>query len=145
MTKRSKKGEPKRPRGRPTLYTAELAERVCAGLAAGQSLRRICEPEDMPDERTVRRWAKGNVDGFSPQYAQAREDQAHAFVDQLIDIADNDTGDPQRDRLRLDARKWIVSKLLPKVYGEKVDVEHSGKVTLESLIADVRTAERAGG
>lgn len=44
----------------------------------------------------------------------------------MLDIADNGEGDPKRDRLRVDTRKWLASKLKPKKYGDKVDLTHSG-------------------
>jgi len=44
---------------------------------------------------------------------------------EVLEIADT-TDDPQKARLQVDARKWIASKLLPKVYGDKVSHEHGG-------------------
>ena len=59
-------------------------------------------------------------------YARAREKKAETLVDQLLEIADNPTGDFQRDRLRLDTRKWLSSKMFPRFYGDKLATEHSG-------------------
>ena len=79
----------------------------------------------MPNKATVFRWLKAN-DDFCDQYARAREAQADSHVDDMIDIADGrrsvvEGNDPdvQRDRLAVDTRKWIASKLRPKVYGDK--------------------------
>jgi hypothetical protein len=99
--------------GRPSTFTAELAARICERLAAGATLRAICPDDAMPDERTVRRWALDNVKGFSEQYARAREIGYHGLADELLEIADSD-GEPVRDRLRVDTRKWLLSKALPK-------------------------------
>ena len=79
----------------------------------------------MPDERTVRRWALERED-FSPQYARAREIGYRAMEDGILEIADDKEGDVQRARLQIDARKWLMSKALPKVYGDKVALEHTG-------------------
>ena len=124
--------------GRPTVYTPEIAQEICEKLAEGQTLREVCRADHLPDERTVRRWALGNVNGFSPQYAEAREIGYHVMADELLEIADNGTNDwmerngqdsegwqangehVQRSRLRLDTRKWMLSKVLPKIYGDKV-------------------------
>ena len=62
---------------------------------------------------------------FAEQYARAREVQAETLADEIVSIADED-GDPQRQRLRVDARKWVASKLKPKRYGDKVTNEHTG-------------------
>ena len=63
-----------------------------------------------------------DVAGFSTQYAKAREAQMEARAEELLEIADDKTGDPQRDRLRVDTRKWIMSKIAPKRYGDKVQI-----------------------
>jgi Bacteriophage Sf6, terminase small subunit-like len=60
-------------RGRPSIFSPELADRLCERLADGETLRAICRDEGMPDERTVRRWALDDLEGFSTQYARARE------------------------------------------------------------------------
>lgn len=84
----------------------------------------------MPHPGTICRWlADPRNDVFREQYARAREAQAEFYADELIDIAD-DSGtaskpvDVNRSRLRVDARKWVAAKLLPRKYGDKM--EHSG-------------------
>lgn len=112
--------------GRLSEYTPEMAALICERMATGESLRNICRDDGMPPESTVRMWAVDDRDGFAAQYARAREAQMDALSEDLLDISDGD-GDPQRDRLRLDARKWLMSKIAPKKYGERVELEHSGK------------------
>lgn len=126
-----------------TSYTPELAEEICERLAAGQSLNGICKDAHMPDETTVRHWVLENRSGFTARYHVAREIQADTLAEAIVDISD-DTFDPvapedraqrtrddifgkvQRDRLRIDARKWFASKVAPKKYGERVMNEHTG-------------------
>jgi len=108
--------------GRPTDFTSELADAICERLADGQSLRSICRDDDMPNKATVFRWLAADT-VFSDQYARARETQADSLADEIIDISDSTTGDPQRDRLRVDSRKWLAGKMRPKVYGDKQTVE----------------------
>lgn len=112
--------------GRPTIYTDKLAARICERLAAGETLRAICRDDDMPAEATVRGWATDIEHPFSAQYARAREIGYQAWADSMVDIADDSTGDPARDRLRVDTRKWIMSKALPKIYGDKQTTELTG-------------------
>jgi len=72
--------------------------------------------------------------GFANQYARAREAQTEALAEQIIPIADDATEeDAQVARLRVDVRKWIASKILPKKYGDKVQNEISGSLTVESV------------
>jgi len=106
-------------RGRPSLYSPEIADAICERLANGESLRSICRDENMPDERTVRDWVISDHNGFSPQYTRARDIALDRMADDVIDIADT-ADDPQKARLRFDARRWYLSKLAPKRYGDKL-------------------------
>ena len=106
-------------RGRPSLYTPEIADAICERLANGESLRSICRDENMPDERTVRDWVISDHNGFSPHYTRARDIALDRMADDVIDIADT-ADDPQKARLRFDARRWYLSKLAPKRYGDKL-------------------------
>lgn len=96
----------------------------------------------MPGQTTVFRWLADN-ETFRKQYAHAREAQADAIFDEMLDIADDAVNDfmerksdkgegwelngehVQRTRLRLDTRKWMASRLAPKKYGDKVDHTHA--------------------
>ena len=131
-------------RGRPSTFTQDIADRICERLADGETLRAICRDPDMPNERTVRRWALDDVEGFSPHYARAREIGYATLFDEMLEIADTPqqgvttkesykgtetrTGDMiEHRRLRVDTRKWMLAKALPKVYGDKLAAEVTGK------------------
>lgn len=147
---------------RPSSFTEEMADRICEMLAEGQSLRAICAAEDMPSQSAVFRWlADERRATFRQQYARAREAQADALFDEMLDIADDGSNDwmerkrqdgstdevlnsehVQRSKLRIDARKWMASKLNPKVYGDKLDVT-SGNEPLRNLDDDALDARIA--
>lgn len=129
--------------GRPTDFSQELADRLCERLADGESLRSICEEDEMPNKATVFRWLAKFPD-FSDQYARARETQADSLFDEILAIADDGRNDwmkrhgdderwvengeaLRRSQLRVDARKWMAGKLRPKKYGEKITQEHTGE------------------
>ena len=81
----------------------------------------------MPAESTVRLWATEDRNGFSAQYARARDAQMDAMAEDILLIADEENAeDTQRAKLRIDTRKWLMSKMAPKKYGDKVMNEHSG-------------------
>ena len=122
--------------GRPSDYTQELADRICGELALGKSMRKVCEAEDLPHVRTIFKWLRTN-DEFRQQYEAAKEECADHYADEIVDIADDGYDDfdhlgkvraehIQRSRLRVDARKWVASKLKPKKYGDKTQTEVSG-------------------
>ncbi len=93
---------------------------VCERIAGGESLRTICKDKDMPTARGVLKWlnADGN-DAAVQQYARAREEQADFYADEIVTIADTEP-DAAIARVRIDARKWVASKLRPKRYGDKL-------------------------
>ena len=130
-------------RGRPSDYTPEIAARICAELAEGKSLRKVCEADDLPSEVTVRTWVLEDREGFSAQYTRAREFQADAIFDESFEIADG-KGDVNRDRLRVDTRKWALARMAPKRYGEKVTQVHEGgdKPVDVNILSPVEVRER---
>lgn len=128
---------------RPTDYSEELTDYICEQIAEGKSLNSLVkEDESLPRMGTIFRWLREYPE-FSDKYARAREEQAETLADEIIAIADdseNDIGVDKdgnerantevvaRARLRVDARKWVASKLKPKKYGDKVQTELSGEV-----------------
>lgn len=137
-----------------TKFSQEVFDAICERLADGESLRAICSDAEMPNKATVFRWLSQD-DKLSDQYARARDSQADAIFDEILDIADdarNDwmerNGDDvgyqlngehiQRSRVRIDARKWMAGKLRPKVYGDKLGLDHSNTDgTLGALFASI--------
>ena len=126
--------------GRPTIYSQELSDIICELISDGASMRSVCRRDDMPAMATIFRWLR-EKDDFKEQYAIATEERAEAFVEDMVDIADNATNDwmknngedaegyrlngesIQRSRLRVDTRKWAASKMKPKKYGDKIQQE----------------------
>src|SRR3954471_23205008 len=142
MTKR-KNPEDMLKNGRKTIYTEELADLICYRIATSdRGLPRLCrEFDDMPAEATINRWRYENP-SFREKYAQAKMAQADLLAEQCLEISDDTSQDAiinkdgfetinsefvARSRLRIDTRKWLASKLLPKQYGEQRRIE-----TLES-------------
>lgn len=135
----------KNPGGRPTIFSEELADTICERLALGESLRAICRDDDMPAMATIFRWLGAN-ERFRDQYAHAREAQADALADDILDIADTakETNEAVRKaQLRIESRKWIAAKLKPKKYNDRVinevtgadggPIQHDHMVTLSNL------------
>ena len=112
-------------------FSQQIADEICERLAEGESMRSILRDAHMPASSSVYKWLRF-VPDFAEQYARAREDQADTIADQTVWIADTEE-DPQRARVRIDARKWYAGKLRPKVYGDRIDHEHKG--TINVLVA----------
>lgn len=126
-------------RGRPTIYAEDLASALCERLAAGETLSQVCLDEAMPGRSTVYEWLEAN-EAFRARYARARDIGADAMFDELLEIADDASGDvihtehgPRlnaefvaRSKLRVDARKWMLAKAAPTKYGERSTTVHEG-------------------
>lgn len=166
-------GNPGGP-GRPTHYNDELGAYICEQLKTGMTLIALCRRTQHPDhimamlpngklfEPTIRSWAGDPDHPFSAQYIRAREVGYMRMADEVIEISD-DSGDDikvtddgqevtnhdviTRSRLRVDTRKWLMSKALPKIYGDRVEnritgpdggslqVEETGEVAVARKIA----------
>lgn len=142
-----------------------LAE-VFRRMSLGESLLSICSDEDdfgCPPAPTIRLWVLNDTPtGIAAQYARARELQYEAWSDQIIDAADKpligikrkstaegaweetEGDNVDRARLKVDARKWILSKLAPKKYGDKVAVDSVVSLSDPLLAALDKLAANAG-
>ena len=90
----------------------------------GKSLRAISAIDGMPSTTAIIKWLNQHEE-FAAQYARAKEAQADYYADEIVEIADTEE-DAAKARVRVDARKWVASKLRPKKYGDRQQLEHSG-------------------
>lgn len=117
------------------MYPEETRQIILDRIAAGESLRSVCEGEGMPDKATVLRWLSDPE--FATKYARARECQADVLFDGMADIEDKViAGDlrPDAARVILDSQRWRAEKLKPKAYGSKVDINHGGQVGINATV-----------
>jgi hypothetical protein len=176
VVKKAKKGGPKKV-GRPSKYTKALRDKICAELAIGRSVKWICEQEWGPGIDTFYRWLNGNVE-FRESYTRAKEDGAEAVFNEIREIAEDDSGDllkikddegnvidvksnhaaVQRSKLKVDTYKWMLAKIMPKKYSDRLAIdgqtEHTGRVDvslknksdeeLVKLAAEFAGASKAG-
>lgn len=149
--------------GRPTDYTLDLSDLICARLSEGESMRSVCRDDAMPVLTTIFRWLREKPE-FKQQYDIAKEESAESHADQMIDIADNEVSQPVMEdglpvmvdgkvvmkvdqtaiahaKLRIDTRKWAASKLKPKKYGDRITTEHTGNINLTNLTDDELAAK----
>ncbi len=145
--------------GRPNSYTPEIAAEICEALAAGKSLRAICEAEHLPHRATVHRWVLNNEQGFCDQYVRARDIGLDALAEEALAIADTPVEGVRREesdegykevredmlghrKLQVDTRKWYLSKLAPKKYGDKTSMELTGANGGPVQISDTERAAK---
>lgn len=145
-------------------FTQELFDTICNELATtAKGLHVICRNNNL-NPATFYDWIRDNVD-LNNRYVHAREAQTELLADQIVEIADDSSQDLERiddfgnkienkefvsrSRLRVDARKWIAAKLLPKKYGDKVDVTSGGEpikpVDLTALVGTFMKPDEGHG
>lgn len=137
----------KAKRGRPTKYNMALGQEICDTIASSsRGTKRLCtENPHWPCQDTLFTWLRKYPD-FTEQYARAKIFQVELLVDEILEISDDASQDKyvneqgvlvsnnqsiNRARLKVDARKWIACKLVPKVYGNKIDIESDGGMSEE--------------
>ena len=133
--------------GRPSSYTQDMADRICARIAMGHSLRSICEPiteesdtketeeTKFPTIRTVYAWFRTHEE-FLKQYAHAKDDSADADNDRIASVAEDVLAgnvDANAARVAIDAFKWMAGKKRPKKYGDRTHTEVSGELNLSTI------------
>ena len=124
-------------------YSAKKAQAICDAIASSSiSVRELSKQDDMPCESTIYKWLSENED-FSEKYAHAKKSQLEYMANEIVDIADSAENDYmrrqgrdddedsgwvtngeaiQRSKLRIETRKWLMSKLNAKKYGDKTQL-----------------------
>lgn len=121
----------------------KIVDFVCSEISEGKSLRSVLANNDnMPGRNTFLEWME-NDPVKANQYARAMEQRQEVIFEEILSISDDQEGDVieneegievvnhnviQRARLRVDSRKWMLGKMNPKKYGDKVQTELSGGV-----------------
>lgn len=131
---------------RPLEYTKEMGDYICELVATTThglfKLTRLYPT--LPDKTTINRW-RLRVPAFNTQYAQAKLRQADILAEECLEIADDSERDTivnedgkevcdieyvNRCRLRIDTRKWLAAKLLPRQYGKAAEETEPQSLTL---------------
>lgn len=137
-----------------SLFNEDIAREICIGIATSSfGIRKLCKMhKHWPSVAVIFRWLHDNV-SFREQYARAKCSQIESFIDEVIEISDDSVNDSyigddgkiktsydniHRARLRIDTRKWLASKLCPRLYGEKGD---PNKTPEEDAISKFRVDE----
>lgn len=151
-----------------TREPVDFVDEICARVSGGETLNSVCaELKDWgcPPASTFRLWVtKDEPKGIAAQYARAREMQWEHWGDQIIDDSANDRigevtetdadghvikvkrGDAtERSRLAIDAKKWLLSKLVPKRYGDKLNVDQNTTLHAGDTLSEMMLKLRSNG
>lgn len=120
-----------------TRITDEKIVEILSYMERGLSERQACMAVSVNPSSFRQAVARNTI---NTQYARALEVQAIAQIESieqtLQDMRDGIV-DPQMARVEIDTRKWLASKLLPKKYGDKLDLTSDGKALPQPLLGGV--------
>ncbi len=129
---------PKKPHGTLPEHKIKLCDAVIDGMQGGLSCFKACQSAGV-NHSTFMRWVNDDA-ALANRYARAREELIELMAQDLLEIADapvgstdsgsTDGGAVQKQKLQIDTRKWLLSKLAPKKYGEKLEVSGDEKSPL---------------
>lgn len=145
--------------GRPSIYTQEIAEKICEEIATtSKSMKTICADLNLSVFTVICWTSEGHsnyIKEFAQLYARAKDMQADYMVEESLDISDDGSNDfmtitkgdqeysvenkewTSRSKLRVDTRKWIASKLKPKKYADKLDVTSDGEKVIPNIAVSI--------
>lgn len=138
---------------RPLEYTDILGQEICKIVSTtSKGLNILCEERDhWPNPNTIYEW-RIKLKEFGEMYARAKQSQVEVLVEEIVEISDDTTHDKivsdegkvvtdhehiNRSRLRIDSRKWLASKLAPRIYGDKVQNDTTITIRPEDAIKEL--------
>lgn len=123
--------KPQRPAG----FSDEIFDAICDRMAGGEWLRKICDnDEQMPSRQTFLRWIEKDT-GRQERYARASRAMVDYWAEELLELSKETEKDTIIDekgrrkcnyewvankRLHADNLKFLMSKIYPKRYGDKL-------------------------
>lgn len=142
----------RRPPGRASTYTPQVAADLCEWIAAGKPLTEFCRQEGAPKWRTVYDWLDAH-ESFAADFARARSLGADAIAEEALRIADTPMSGERREesenglkvvhedmlghrKLQVETRLKLLAKWCPKKYGERQTTEHTGAVSILAAPTD---------
>lgn len=120
-------------------YSQEIANEICLKLATStKGIKRLCEENpNWPNKSNIYKWCFEHKE-FRDQYARAKALQSEWLVEEALEIAYDGSEDTiidekgrirmdsewvQRSRLKVDTIKWFASKLAPRIYGDRIQID----------------------
>ncbi|CAM5999261.1 unnamed protein product [Sphagnum balticum] len=135
--------------GRPTGYSDELADEICARLAEGRSMNSVCSDEDMPNKSIVYRWLM-KYEHFRDKYTATLPYRTTAFAEMMLEqafhereteqvtIKENEKGifrdtkmldNVSRSQLMVNTLQWTLARMAPDKYGDKSEIKQKIDIT----------------
>jgi hypothetical protein len=118
-------------------WTPELEEAICDKLAEGEYLTDICELSGFPTYKTVRKYVAESAE-FSKRITRASEDQAEYFRWRISKLNDSMNAENwQFVNAQIRNIQWIMGKVKPKAYGDKMQQDVTLEVAVKRVVSDI--------
>lgn len=128
-------------------FSQEIFDLILERIMCGESVNAICADAGMPSRNSFYRWVLKD-DELRDKFDSALNARSHAMAEDLLAIADEpvgslesgatDTGAVNKQRLQVDTRKWLMSKMTPKKYGDRVDhVSSDGSMSQKPTVIEL--------
>jgi len=123
-------------------YPAELGAYIASRLINGETMNEVLTDLEGVTPGAVHWWMVGGQKGgaaevLAANYTRIREAQASRLGQQAIEIIDQQArgeGDFRHARVALEGSKWITARLDKTKWGDNLNVQHSGSVTLQAIV-----------
>jgi hypothetical protein len=140
--------------GRPEEFDRAIIDEIFSRMAEGETLTAICDSDraKFPKRHTIKSWIAKREE-LSAEYARVRTLQADAWADEMIGIADDKSRDTktietqngsydvadkewiERSKQRIETRKWLMGRLHPKQWGDKIEQTVNGNITTQFTLS----------
>ena len=137
-----------------SVYSQKTSVAICTRIAQGESLTAICKDPSMPGMQTVQDWLAAAAKGrekykqFLTDYTIARQHWADATFTGMIELAQScplDRDSIAKTRLVLDTKKWVLARMNPRKYGNRLDVTSQGEQLPPAILVEIINAPREAG
>ena len=121
--------------------TSAITDQICQELMSGTPLTKICRSKDLPSLATVHRWIAKHP-SFAKQILQSRKVGCQYYLDKMVEELETMTAkDVGIIREKLQHYRWLSSKLLPSLYGDKQEVIQDTKLTITWQQPDMKVVD----
>ena len=127
----------------PTKRSDEIVQEILERMSNGEPMAQICRDKKMPHPSTWADWCLADQ-ALSIAHTRARDAGHDAIAARLRETArgtGESTGDVARDKLIIDTDLKLLAKWDPKRYGDKLQTEHSGSLTINAELEAKKLAE----
>lgn len=115
-------------------YSKITCDHICNLVSEGHTLSEIGLMEGLPNKTCIQNWQREYPE-FRQAMKVARELRAEVFHDKIVEVAKNaKESTAKRDRLKLDAYKWVAGVNDPGTFGNQTKIVGDANAPLKLIV-----------